>query len=176
MLIIMKIAVGSKNPKKIEAVKDVFKMFFDDFEIVGIEVLSDVSDQPFNDHLKIGAINRAKKALERNSADFGVGIEGGIIELYGQSYITSFTAITDKNGKCHGAHDMLWECPKVILDGVKEGKEMGQIMDEITKDDNVKQKQGGIGYFTKGKLPRRNAMINGIIGALIPFLNKENYS
>jgi len=171
----MKVAVGSKNPTKIGAIENAFKLFFTNVEILSVSVESDVSKQPFDADLRKGAISRAKKAQKMTNADFGVGLEGGILELHGVYYITSHTAIVDKNGECHGAHDMLWECPKKILEEIKNGKEMGDIMDEMIKSKNTKQKKGGIGYFSKGTLPREKAMINGVIGALIPFLNKEHY-
>jgi len=171
----MKIAVGTRNPKKIEAVKTAFGLYFNDFHIEGVDVGSSVSNQPFNEDLKKGAEYRAIEARKKTDADYGIGLEGGIIELYSKYYITSYTAIVDKNGNCHGSHDMLWECPQVLLEGIRTGKEMGDVMDEMTGKENTKQQEGGIGYFTKGKLPRSKAMVNGVIGALIPFLNKEHY-
>jgi len=43
----MKILVGSKNPTKLDAVKESFAMYYnDDLEVTGISVDSDISDQP----------------------------------------------------------------------------------------------------------------------------------
>ena len=79
----MKVAIGSKNPVKIEAVKEAFgKVWPDqDFEFIGIEVPSGVPDQPMSDEESIkGATTRANNALDRLNADFGIGLEGGSAE------------------------------------------------------------------------------------------------
>ena len=46
MMIMLKIAIGSKNPIKIRAVENVFKKVFGDIEVGGIEVDSSVSHTP----------------------------------------------------------------------------------------------------------------------------------
>ncbi len=63
----LKVAVGSMNPVKIEAVKLAFKKVFPkkQLEIVGVEVDSGVSVQPMNDRESIkGAKNRAYTKIE----------------------------------------------------------------------------------------------------------------
>jgi len=77
----MKIFVGSMNPVKVEAVREVFEEFFDDVKVIGEEVGSGVSKQPFGDEVIRGAEDRAKKALKLVDADYGVGIEGGVMKL-----------------------------------------------------------------------------------------------
>ncbi|MDP3683518.1 MAG: DUF84 family protein, partial [Ignavibacteria bacterium] len=81
----MKILVGSKNPVKIESVREAFSYYFDSLEVSGLEVDSKVSVQPINLETFTGAKNRADelflRAKEDNlSIDYFVGIEGGIIE------------------------------------------------------------------------------------------------
>ena len=47
----MKIAVGSENPVKINAVKHAFKLVWPKkkWEVIGVKVTSGVSDQPMSD-------------------------------------------------------------------------------------------------------------------------------
>ena len=60
----MKIAIGTKNPTKVNAVK---KVFGDTFTYVEVAVQSGVSPQPFSDEETIqGAVNRARAAVERD--------------------------------------------------------------------------------------------------------------
>ena len=90
---IIRVAVGSTNPCKIEAVRQAFTDMFHkhhDAEIIisSYDAKSGVSDQPFGDtETKEGAYNRAIAALslaEKNvpssdrSMDFAVGLEGGL--------------------------------------------------------------------------------------------------
>ena len=78
----MIIAVGSKNPTKIRPVRKIFKKYFEDIIINSYEVSSGVSDQPLSENETYeGALNRAKEVLKLDlDADYGVGIEGGIIK------------------------------------------------------------------------------------------------
>ncbi len=73
----MKILVGSKNPVKLNAVKEAFSLYFENIEIVSISVPSNVSDQPINEETYEGAKNRATELQKINSnknwnADFFV--------------------------------------------------------------------------------------------------------
>ena len=56
----MKILIATKNPGKIEGAKRAFSKYFDGFEIIGVPVSSDVSDEPVNDEILQGAKNRVK--------------------------------------------------------------------------------------------------------------------
>ena len=47
----MKILMGTKNPGKIEGAKQAFEKYFDNVEIEGISVDSEVGDQPFNEEI-----------------------------------------------------------------------------------------------------------------------------
>ena len=60
----MKILMGTKNPGKIEGAKQAFEKYFDNVEIEGISVNSDVSNQPLNEEVFQGAKNRVKKLKE----------------------------------------------------------------------------------------------------------------
>ncbi len=77
----MKVAIGSQNPTKVNAVKKAFEKVFPNisWEFTGVDVPSGVADQPMTDRESIsGATNRAKQSLKKCNADFGVGIEGGM--------------------------------------------------------------------------------------------------
>ena len=70
----MKIAVGSVNPSKVDAVKEVLKLYSSlaEAEIVGLNVASGVSDQPKTSQEIIeGTINRAKNAYLHTKCDYG---------------------------------------------------------------------------------------------------------
>ena len=71
----MKILIGTKNPGKIEGAKQAFEKYFDEVEIEGISVDSNVGDQPVNEEILQGAKNRVKnlKKYAKNNnleADF----------------------------------------------------------------------------------------------------------
>jgi len=106
----IRIAVGSGNPCKIEAVRSAFVQTFSALPVtVGIkisshDVESGVSDQPFgDDETKLGAMNRAKAAWasaekgDSQPPDFAVGLEGGVEE--GPEF---------PNGSGGGGANILW--------------------------------------------------------------------
>eukprot|EP00753_Platysulcus_tardus_P013267 PLAT3648.3.p1 GENE.PLAT3648.3~~PLAT3648.3.p1 ORF type:complete len:225 (-),score=92.62 PLAT3648.3:162-836(-) len=92
----LRVAVGSGNPVKVQAVRSAFVLQFPDHDIVTLEyaVASGVPDQPVGEtETRRGARNRAQAALEASRAhdgvepaaastledvDFAVGLEGGI--------------------------------------------------------------------------------------------------
>jgi len=171
----MKVAVGSKNPVKIKAVEEAFKEFFKGVEVISVEVESGTRNQPFNEEIKKGAENRAKNALKATDADFGVGTESGIIEKFDAYYINIYTAICSRNLEIHGAWSGTVECPPDILEELKNGRELGEVADNLTGRHNIKQQEGLVGIWTRGKIPREHFIKESVMYALIPFLNEKYY-
>ncbi|MFX0198254.1 MAG: inosine/xanthosine triphosphatase [Candidatus Hodarchaeota archaeon] len=172
----MKIAVGSTNPVKFQAVENAFSHYFPAIEVISIKVDSDVPIQPYNEEIKKGAENRARKALKVTNAEYSVGLEGGIIELYETAYIAGYCAIMNQNLECHGSWGSFWECPPLVLKQLKsKKKELGIVIDELSKRTNTKQAEGAIGIFSKGVILRELVTRHAVIYALIPFLNEKFY-
>ncbi len=174
----MKILVGSKNPVKIDSVKNAFSKYFSDIQIIGIHAESGVSPQPINDETFEGAKNRAEELKNKNiteglNADYFVGIEGGIAKFFNQWFALGLICIIDKEGKIGFGSSPLFELPKSITKELLKGIELGDVMDKITGNHNTKQKEGAIGYFTKGRMDRTELYMHGLITALIPFLHKD---
>ncbi len=177
----MKILIGSKNPVKIDAVKDAFKNYFDDVETFGLSVESNVPDQPFNDETFFGAENRAfglKKINEQQNlnADYFVGIEGGISKIFNRWFAYGVVCVMNSEGRKGFGTSAHFELPGKVISEINNGKELGAVMDEIQSEQNTKQKKGAIGFFTNGKMTRKDLYIPGIITALIPFLHEENFN
>ena len=60
----MKVLIATKNQGKIEGAKRALENYFNNVEIEGIPVNSDVPDQPVNKEIYIGAKNRVKNLKE----------------------------------------------------------------------------------------------------------------
>ena len=173
----MKIIVASKNPVKIQAVKNGFIEMFPDWEldIEGVSVPSNVSDQPMgNDETFDGAMNRAKNAqVQMPNADFLVGVEGGNIR-HGETDMEVMAWIVvlgkDKVGKARTAGFFL---PKAVIDLINQGYELGHADDIVFKLDNSKQKMGSAGLLTDGVMNRLRFYVPAVILALIPFYKEE---
>lgn len=85
----MKVLIATKNEGKIEGAKRALVKYFDDVEIEGIKVESNVSEEPVNDEIYIGAKNRVKNlktyCKENNiKADLYISSESGIYNTLGR--------------------------------------------------------------------------------------------
>jgi inosine/xanthosine triphosphatase len=173
-----KILVGSKNPVKIRSVKDAFEKYFENVEVIGINVNSKVPNQPVNEETFKGAKNRTLELIGINkemklNADFFVGIEGGITQIYYRWFAFGCMCIADKEGKTGFGTSAHFELPNAIVKELLNGKELGDVMDDIQNKSNTKQQHGAIGYFTNGVMNRSELYVPGLITALIPFLHQE---
>lgn len=172
----MFVAIGSTNPCKISAVQNVFFKIWPQTEFVASEVNSAVSAQPIGEKQIIqGAINRAKKALKKNQADFSVGIEGGVRKIKNSLFSTAWCAVINKRGKISTGGGLIMPLPKLVSQEILKGKELGEVMDKITGIKNVKKKMGATGVFTKNLVPREQAYEQIVAFALVKFLNPEIY-
>lgn len=179
-LIIMKILVGSKNPVKLKAVEETFLLYFDNIEIIGMSIDSNVSDQPINEETFLGAENRAEKLRKLNDdqtikAEFFIGIEGGIQQIYNKWFAFGCMCIIHKSGKKSFGTSAHFELPAIVTKQLLKRKELGLVMDEIMGQANTKQKGGAIAYFTKGKMDRKELYVPGLISALVPFQHEKMY-
>lgn len=171
----MRVVVGSTNPVKMGAVAAVFKQFFPEAEVAGREVKSNVAEQPRSEKETVtGAENRAKAALKsEDEALYGVGIEGGYTDKDGHPMECAWVAIAHRDGRMGLGGGLYFELPPKVAERIKAGEELGPIMDHLTGTENVKQKMGAIGIFTRGKLTRQAAYEQLVMQALVKFVSPE---
>jgi len=170
----MEILVGSTNPVKIKAVKKVFATVFDSVVVKGVAVESGVSDQPWGweEGFK-GAKQRAENCFKKKSKiDFGVGLEGTMIDYSFGTTTTGIAVVIDKKRKMGiGTSGQLF-LPENIVSEVKKGVELGKVLENFSQIKNIKQKEGAFGYFTKGLISRNKGYQQAVIFALAKFLKK----
>jgi len=173
----MKVAIGSKNPVKVNAARRAFSRAFPekDIEAIGVDVSSGVSDMPLSfSEMVIGAKNRAGKAIEKEGADFGIGAEGGFEDEEMGTFLSGFVAILNKDGVWGYAQGSGLLMPRGFVERVKqENMELGHLIDEVTGEKNTKQKNGCVGLFTNNLISRNAAFEHTLIYALSRFLHPE---
>ncbi|WP_066057439.1 DUF84 family protein [Robertmurraya korlensis] len=155
----MRVAVGSKNQTKVRAVEEAFKRY--EARIEAVDVPSGVSEQPFSDEETIqGAINRAQAALEKCGAEVGIGLEGGVQQTKFGIMLCNWGALI-QTGKppiiSGGARILL---PKEVEHRLLVGGELGPIMDDFMNKTNIRSKEGAIGIFTNGLIPRQEMFLH----------------
>ncbi|WP_152657268.1 DUF84 family protein [Oceanobacillus sp. CFH 90083] len=147
------IIIGSKNPTKVEAVKNVFQ----EFDVSSLEVASNVSVQPFSDQeTRIGAMNRAMACIESGAGTIGIGLEGGVMYVEDTLFLCNWGALATEDGKLYTASGARIALPKEIENGLKTAGELSMVMDAYTKKENVRSHEGAIGIFTNNLVTREN--------------------
>lgn len=173
----MKVAVGSKNPVKVNATKNILEKIYGEVEVISVDVDSEVPHQPFGMNETIqGAINRAKNAYS-DDFDISVGIESGLMETPNSitGYIDlQWCAVFDLDKITLGV-SAGFEYPPSVIEDVLKGKEVGDVMDKVTGVDNLGQKTGAVSYLSKGMLNRTENTEQCVLTAMIPRMNKELY-
>lgn len=172
----MKIVIGSTNPAKLKAAKIAVKKIFPKAKVQGIKVDSGVDNQPKSDEETIaGAINRAKKALRKSKADFGIGMEGGFNKIGKRHFECGWVAVVDKNGKIGLGSSARFELSKKIIDQISHRKELANVINEFTGRGDAHEKEGMMGLITNKRLPRATAYSHGVIFAFAPFISDPKY-
>ncbi|WP_434358896.1 inosine/xanthosine triphosphatase [Parasalinivibrio latis] len=166
-----KVVIASLNPAKIRAVEDAFNDALPErrFVFEGISVPSGVADQPMSsEETLLGARNRVSNARAAADADFYVGVEAGI-----DGELTFAWMVIENGNRKSKSRSASLPLPPAALKGIHEGKELGDVMDAMFNETNVKQKGGAIGMLTGHRLTRSSVYHQALILALIPFMNPE---
>lgn len=171
----MKILIGTKNLGKIEGAKEAFKKYFDNFDIEGIKVSSDVSDEPMNNEIYEGARNRVdnliKYAKENNiDADYYLGVESGITNSLGKWVNINIAVIKDRFGYESWGTSSGFPIPDKYIDEVIE-TDLGKVMDSIFNQPDLRRIKGGIGLLTNDVVSRIDTTKEAFIMALTQHIN-----
>lgn len=171
----MKVAVGSKNPVKIAATREVLRRVYgDEVDVEAMDVDSGVPDQPWGDEETLrGAIHRAELALRADHAVLGVGFEGGLVEVDGRVFTCAWCAVVRDEGTMGVAGGECVLLPPSVAQAVRGGAELGPAMDALTGLRNTKQGHGAIGILTAGHLDRQTAYEHLLTLALARLLTPE---
>lgn len=177
----MIVAVGSKNPCKVEAVREAFERIYGGVTIKSLKV--ETKPQPIGVKETIrGAVKRGVKALELTpDATYGVGIEAGLIKVpytITGYFSTQICAIVDRELRVTLGSSSGFEFPVKAVEAVKEGEalEVEEVIEEITGVKAIGEKIGAIGFLSRNNIDRRTLSIESVICALIPRINKGLYS
>jgi inosine/xanthosine triphosphatase len=161
----MRVAIGSKNPAKINAVKEAFKDYH--CEIIPIDAQSGVSEQPLSDEETIkGAVNRAIQAAELGEADIGIGLEGGVQQTPYGLMLCNWGALAAKGREPIIAGGARLPLPEEVARQLLIGAELGPVMDEYAKKQNVRKNEGAVGIFTNGQI-NRSEMFTHVMKLLV---------
>jgi len=174
----MRIIIASKNDAKITGARKAFERYFDNVEVMGVDVESNVSKQPINQEITQGARNRVKNArlyCENNNiiADYFVAIESGLNNLFGDWVITNVAIIENANGCTSMGTSSSFPVPERFVGDIKN-TDLRTVMNSIFgQDDNRHKLGGGVQMLTLGQVTRIDITEEAFVMALTRFVNKE---
>jgi inosine/xanthosine triphosphatase len=174
-----RVAVGTRNPVKIAAVRAVLARVAPGASVEGHAVASEVPDQPWGDEETIrGARNRARAALAADAgAQMGVGIEGGVVALDdGGVRSNAWAVIVDRDGREGVGGSLAMPLPPRVARLLRDGMELGHAIDAVAGTENVKHKEGAVGVLTQGLIARQDAYEILLTYALAPWLAPAHFA
>lgn len=171
-LLYTRIAVGSTNPVKLGAARNVIRRLVPSAEVTPVAVASGVPDQPWGDDETIrGALARARAARDAAGAQLGIGIEGGVVaQPDGGVRTCAWAAVVSADGREGIGGSLSLQLPDEVAALVRGGVELGHAMDAITGQRDVKRGAGAVGILTAGLVTREQAYETLVAYALVPFL------
>lgn len=174
----LNVGIGSKNPVKVGAVRDVFRTFAKELGAASFRPADperSVPEQPFSVETMQGALSRARLSLRGN--DLGVGIEAGLFSVgeLGAVYDVQYCVVVDRAGTVTSGHGMGFSYPSSVLAEVARGRTIGDVISEVSGIDGVGRKGGAIGYLSHGKMGRRELTRQAVMSAMLPRLNPRLY-
>lgn len=173
----MKVLIGTKNPGKIEGAKRALTHYFEDVEIVGVKVPSNVSEQPVGIETYEGALNRVNNlfdfAKENNiSADLFMAVESGLTSELGFWAISNIAVIKNSKGEAGYGSSASFPVPTQYVEDIKT-ETLGTVMDRIFDESDLRSSTGGIGLLTQDVVTRIDLTEEAFLMALTPFINEK---
>jgi len=173
----LKILMGTENPGKIEGARQAFEKYFENVQIQGISVCSEVGEQPINEQIFQGAKNRVKNlkkyAIENEiEADYYIASEAGITNLLGEWIDINTAIVENKEGFQSIGTSQGFQVPEKYLEEIK-ATELGKVMDSVFRGKELGKGKGGISILTKDVVTRVDLTRNAFIMALIEHINGD---
>lgn len=163
----MNFMVGSENQAKLKAVQQVTEQHLDDCRIEACKVPSGVSAQPVGDEETMqGAVNRAKAAGALREGTYGVGLEGGVRTINGTMYLCNWGALAVPDGEIFTAGGAQIPLPEELAEEIRNGRELGDAVDQFFKKQNIRLSEGAMGMLTAHAV-RRDELFEHIMQLLI---------
>jgi inosine/xanthosine triphosphatase len=154
-------------------------------EIVARAVETGAPRMPLNDtQLMRGASERAgavRELLESEGrrADFYVGLEGGFhsitFEGVRRTFLHGWAYASDGSRGYFGHAPAVTMPPSIVARVERTGRELGDVIDEVAGELDVRSRQGAWGVLSKGLLTRAMSFETALVAAFAPFYNARLY-
>lgn len=175
----LRVAVGSKNPVKLRATRNVFRALVGRVRVTGVKIEKPFAQPLGQVQIIEGAVTRAEQALKTDNCDFGVGIEAGLMPAprTRSGFVdVQWCAILDREGNLTLGHGSGFEYPlKVIEEVFARRREVGEAMELLSGIERIGERMGAIGYFSRGRLTRTRLTEQAVFMAMLPRVRASLY-
>jgi inosine/xanthosine triphosphatase len=171
------VTVGSTNPIKVAAVREVVRLLFPGYVVEGVAVSSGVGDQPQTDRETLqGAMNRAQGAMARRSAEYGVGIESGVERVENRLFGFTWVAVRSGDGDTGLGCSARIEIPPRVASLLHQGAELDEGMRKLTGIRGLGRAEGAMGLLTQSHVTRGDAIRHALHFAFARFTSRAVYA
>jgi inosine/xanthosine triphosphatase len=188
----MKVALGSDRTAKVMAVRAALARIasvdsgWSSPRIISRAVSTTVPSMPLTDaQLMQGARERAEAIRdllsgEGRNAQIYIGLEGGFhsisVDGVWHTFLRGWAYATDGEAASHYGSSPSISVPDEIVRSVVYGRrELGDIIDQVAGENDVRSRQGAWGVLSRDLLTRSMSFESALIGALAPFYNAKVY-
>ena len=185
------IALGSTRAAKLAAVRAVCARIANvdaawrEAEIIARSVETDAPAMPLSDEeLMRGARSRAHElraqlTRERVAAHLFIGLEGGFhtvtLDDSAHTFLRSWAYATDGARASYGLGPSILVPPQIARRVIENGRELGEVIDEVAGEQDVRSRQGAWGVLARDLLTRAESFEAALVAACAPFYNARLY-
>jgi Uncharacterized conserved protein len=184
----MRVVIASMRAPKVNGVQRAFRKLshlspFNDLVFETMQIESGVQATPLSiSELMTGAQRRAEAAFENakigsksSEIIFSVGVEGGLYVPLKHTFLQSWACVCDGRRISFGSSGSI-EIPKALSDAVvRDGADLGKVIDVFAEQQNVRSNQGTWGILTNDLITREDSFELATLNALAPFFNEQMY-
>jgi len=168
----LRVAVGSRNPVKLRATRNVFRALVGRVRVIGVKVEKPFAQPLDQAQIIEGAASRAKQALKAGNYDLGVGIEAGLVPAprTRSGFVdVQWCTILDREGSLTLGHGSGFEYPVEVTEEVcVRGREISEAMERLSGIKRIGERMGAIGYLSRGRLTRTKLTEQAVFMAVLP--------
>jgi len=170
----VRIATGTLNSTKVAAIEMAAESFFPAVAVEAVEVHSGVPAQPLGDEqTALGALHRAAQAQRIREADYGIGIESGVVEGPGNRlYVVSWAAAIDRLGRVSYGGSERFALPPEVAEQVQLGRELGPVLERLVEAGAQLRLQGAAAVMSGGRRDRISLHVIAVTHALAGLIVK----
>lgn len=173
----MKAIVATNNKVKVEGARRALSHYYNNADVEGINVSSEVPEQPINEEIYRGArnrINNLKKYCKQNNinADLYFSIESGISNQIGEWQVVSIAIIENNLGVSSVSASASFPIPERYVNKIVE-EGVNSVMQEVFGNNLNKS---GIELLTDGVYNRMKLIEETFIMGLIKIIHDNKWN